>query len=319
MSNISFTIPADAATMEFPASPIVLVDWWTYAGDKETNPATAALHVNYVTGKFGTLRIYPDGVLFYVKLPDFATRIEKAEDKTDIFTIVKRNQDEILETKTVTVTFAGESSAPVIPAEPEEGVYNVTDKASLFAALEAADKTVINITAPFELDEYKAVNLNGATVNGNNHKISLTHEGRGITFMNSGKLVDLNVEKITGTSDTWNSGYNVQLYNGTFEVENLRSIGNQAALLCNSSTVSLNGNTVVGDQVFGGIEASKSSNANMPVSLVTINGTLVNPTETNAAPTAWTENDGSAIVGYTFAGAVEVDGKTHYYINAANA
>lgn len=315
MADIAFTIPANASTLEYPVKPEILDEWWTYAGDNNTDPSTATLYVNAVTGKFGTLRVYADGVLFYSKLPDFAARIEKAEDKNDVFTIVKRNKNEILENKVVTVSFAGVSETPVEPPVTEEGLYNVNSLDSLVEALSHNDVEVINITDPFEISEKKVLDLKGATINGNNKKISITHDGTGIVFTNAGKLVDVNVEKTTPVSETWNSGYNIQLYNGTFEVDNLTSKGNQAALLCNSSTVNLNGVTTLGNQTFGGIEASKSSNANMPVAAVVVNGTIVDPTETEATPAAWIVNDGSSITGFDFASEKVVDGKTHYYIN----
>lgn len=105
MSDITISMPANHTVEEFPAHEIELVEWWTYAGDPSASLPEGYLTVNTVNGKFGHLRVYPDGSLFYVKNSNFKDLIARTSDKYETFNLVKRSAGSILETRTVTISF----------------------------------------------------------------------------------------------------------------------------------------------------------------------------------------------------------------------
>lgn len=101
------------------------------------------------------------------------------------------------------------------------------------------------------------------------------------------------IENVTVEGNTllgnWNSAYGIQVYDTKDVVlSDVTISGFDAAILVNGSEVTLEGTVDVSGNEFGGIEVSKGSGLSN-ASVLTVNGEVVNSTEADDAPTAWTE------------------------------
>ena len=144
---------------------------------------------------------------------------------------------------------------------------NVSSTAELEAALKTNLK-VINIADSFTTD-HSIVVSRPVTINGNGKTISF--ETKPTSWNSNG---DNYVLKIYNTKDV--------------TIKDIALSNSNAAMLVGSSTVTLVGTIDVSGNVFGGIEVSKSSNADLEEPYLLATGaTLVNTDEAVTYPTIW--------------------------------
>lgn len=147
-------------------------------------------------------------------------------------------------------------------------VYNYEQ---LAAAVKNVNVEVITLANDIELEEVKG-------------KFVLV-VGRPVTIDGAGHT-------LTGPNRaTWKSDYAIQVFKATdVIIKDIKLTGSDAALLVNSSEVTLEGVVDVSGNEFGGIEVSHGANPIDKLNL-TINGTLKNTTESATTPTVWLEKN----------------------------
>ena len=159
----------------------------------------------------------------------------------------------------------------------------------------------------------------GVTLDGNGYTI--TYTGGMVDGVNSAIIMgdECVVKNLTlrGTApmNVWNKGYGIQAYDAEdTTVSNVTIKGFNAAILVNGSDMTLEGIVDVSSNGFGGIEVSKGVGLTKN-SVLTVEGTVVNTTESNKAPTAWTECKVNAAD--PEGSVVGSDWTAHYYIKTA--
>ena len=128
----------------------------------------------------------------------------------------------------------------------------------------------------------------GVTLDGNGYTI--TYTGKKVGDVNTAIVLsdDCVVENLTlrGTApvNVWSSNYGIQAYQAENTViSDVTVKGFNAAILVNASDATLKGSVDVSNNGFGGIEVSGGD------ATLTVDATVVNTTESDKAPTAWTE------------------------------
>ena len=134
------------------------------------------------------------------------------------------------------------------------------------------------------------------TIDGQGNTINTSVQGKILTLIAGGSIKNVNIESTADNTD-WHSSYGIQFYNSKGTVENTKITGGNAAIIVNSSEVTLKGKIDVSGNTFGGIEVSKGSALNLNPGILNINGaTIINTTEEYGKPTIWidgiTEEEG---------------------------
>ena len=88
--------------------------------------------------------------------------------------------------------------------------------------------------------------------------------------------------------NSWDSNYGIQAYGDGVKatLEDVNVTGFDAAILVNGAELTLKGTVDVSGNEFGGIEVSQGVGID-EVSKLIVEGTVVNSTESDTAPTAW--------------------------------
>ncbi|MBK5247310.1 MAG: DUF3494 domain-containing protein [Peptostreptococcaceae bacterium] len=186
--------------------------------------------------------------------------------------------------------------APAVTAADTADVTNLTE---FKAALANSNIDTINVTESFNTTEKIIVNR-AVTINGGNKMIMFT-----------------------GDAAEWQGNYVIEVYNTKdVNINNLKLIGGDAALLVNGSEVTLEGTIDVSGNEFGGVEVSRGAKIDLQNSTLTVSGTLVNGTEAYRLPTIWlVENQGTVTgvnVPATTSTIINAD-QTQYYLVDTNA
>ena len=186
--------------------------------------------------------------------------------------------------------------APVVTAANVSEVANLTE---FNAALANTAITTINVTASFETTE-KIIVSRAVTINGGSKMI-----------------------KFTGDKAGWQGNYVMQVYNTKgVNIDNIKLIGGDSALLLNGSDVTLTGRIDVSGNEYGGIEVSRGTAVELQNSTLTVTGTLVNGTEAYSLPTIWLLRGQGTVTGVnvpvTTSSTVKTD-QTQYYLEDTNA
>lgn len=192
-------------------------------------------------------------------------------------------------------------------------------------AAAAADPQVMDIEFSGDIESATTVTFGGRSVSidGKGHKLTFSNTGQNLVLTGGGSVNGLTVENVADTQ-TWNSTYCLQCYNGTYSVSDFAGTGGNAALLVNSSTMTLGSNIDISGNSFGGIEVSKSSNEDLQSSALTISEKIENTTEEYGKPTIWIDGaDGGTVNGWEEVGMTSSDtvkeNQVQYYNDSANA
>lgn len=151
--------------------------------------------------------------------------------------------------------------------------------------------------------------------------MTFSNVGRNLVLTGDGSVLKNIVINNTALTDTWNSTYGVQCYNGTYEVSNVKCSGGNAGILVNGATVTLGENVDVSGNHFGGIEVSKGQAAGLSDAKLIITAPITNTTEEYGKPTVWIDGDGATVedsTGMTATSDVKPD-QVQYYNDPANA
>ena len=158
--------------------------------------------------------------------------------------------------------------------------------ANALAAAQGGD--TITLTTDVELDgqiEIPAdVTLDGA---GYTLDASQVKTESAIVIVDGCTVKNLTVEGNT-RMNSWDSNYGIQAYGNGIKatLENVTVTGFDAAILVNGAELTLKGTVDVSGNEFGGIEVSQGDGID-EVSKLIVEGTVVNDTESDTAPTAW--------------------------------
>lgn len=177
----------------------------------------------------------------------------------------------------IMVLVAAFAFVPMMGVNAEESVKEVTTGEEFLAAIEDENVKTIELTKDIEITE-RGVITTAKTINGNGHKITYTGG-----FKNGG-------DNTTWGSDSSN-GYGIYVilaWHTDVTLSDITLTGGNAGLSANGANVTLNGTINVSGNGLGGIEVTDGEDDPALPSL-TINGTIVNTTESSAAPTLWTD------------------------------
>lgn len=173
---------------------------------------------------------------------------------------------------------------------------------------------ILNIPETIVLDWMVTVDGNGKTLSFvDGVKDGILVEAVGV------EIKDIAVT-MNNQDENWNGSYAIQVYNGGATLTNVKATGTDAALLVNSSVVTIKGTMDVSGNQFGGIEVSKGKNAGN-VSTLKVEGTLQNTTEAFAKPTIWIDGDHTNVTvnASDVTATTEIKaGQTQYYIYPEN-
>ena len=174
----------------------------------------------------------------------------------------------------------------------------VTDEASLVAAAADTEVTIVSIEASFSTSQKTVFSGRNVYIDGNGNKVSFT----------------------ANTPVSWNGDYVFQAYKNTVAIKNLAIAGGDAAIYANGATLNLQGVVNVSGNEFGGIEVSQGNGVSTPA-VLNAGTTLVNSTESNAKPTAWTDqvSTANATVNGNFTSTTHIGtNQKQYYLNNVN-
>lgn len=156
-------------------------------------------------------------------------------------------------------------------------------------------KNSVSLTGAVEMNKESKI-THKITIDGDGNTMSTAAQGKVLTLMGGGTVRNITIESTADNTD-WHSSYGIQFYNSKGTVENAKITGGNAAIIVNSSEVTLKGKIDVSGNTFGGIEVSKGSALNLNPGVLNINGaTIINDTEEYGKPTIWIdgidENEG---------------------------
>ena len=159
----------------------------------------------------------------------------------------------------------------------ETDIKQVSTGEEFLAAIKDENVTNIELTDDIEITE-RGVITTTKNINGNGHKITYTG-----SFKNGG-------DNTTWGSDTSNGDgiYVILAWHTDVTLSNITLTGGNVGLSANGANVTLEGTIDVSGNGFGGIEVTDGQDDPRLPSL-TINGTIVNTTETDLTPTLWTD------------------------------
>lgn len=156
--------------------------------------------------------------------------------------------------------------------------------------------------------------------------------GKTVTFSNTGRranvvvtangthIHDITIEN-TANNEEWTGTYCLQLYNGTYSIENVKATGGNAGIIVNGSTVTVGEGVDVSGNAFGGIEVSKGANEGLSDALLIVNSKITNTTEAYGKPTVWTDGEGASVTDNTgmFTNDTVKEGQVQYYLEESNS
>ncbi|MFC7679296.1 pectate lyase-like adhesive domain-containing protein, partial [Paenibacillus sp. GCM10028914] len=206
---------------------------------------------------------------------------------------------------------------------------NVSSFKALQAALSNADVMTIKLTSNIDGVAERLIVDRAVTVDGNGHTISYTDainsatkgSRHGIAVMANGVMIK-NLKIQMTEANEWQGTYALQVYNATgVTLENFSGTGADAALLVNAAEVTIAGTTTVSGNEFGGIEVSRGEAVGLNNAKLTVNGTLVNTSESYGKPTIWVEGDQGTVDGTGVPAYISKEvkeGQTQYYQTDSN-
>ena len=152
---------------------------------------------------------------------------------------------------------------------------------------EATDGDTIVLLQDTKLENSSTLEA-GVTLDGNGYTITYTGSKSAI-IMSDDCVVENVTLRGTAPMNVWKGAYGLQAYNAeNTTISDVTIKGFNAAILVNSSETTLTDVVDVSSNGFGGIEVSKGTDVSAN-SVLTVEGTVVNDTESSKAPTAWTE------------------------------
>ena len=156
-------------------------------------------------------------------------------------------------------------------------------------------KNSVSLTGAVEMSKESQI-THKITIDGDGNTMSTAAQGKVLTLMGGGTVRNITIESTADNTD-WHSSYGIQFYNNKGTVENAKITGGNAAIIVNSSEVTLKGKIDVSGNTFGGIEVSKGSALNLNPGVLNNNGaTIINTNEEYGKPTIWIdgidENEG---------------------------
>ena len=159
------------------------------------------------------------------------------------------------------------------------------------------------------------------TIDGGGKTLTFSNVGQNLVLLGDGsELKNININN-TAMTESWNSTYGVQCYNGTYTLSNIKASGGNAGILVNGATVTLGENIDVSGNHFGGIEVSKGKAAGLSDAKLIITSPITNTTEAYGQPTVWIDGDGATVedsTGMTQSSEIK-EGQVQYYIDPENA
>lgn len=214
-----------------------------------------------------------------------------------------------------------------VPEQAEE----VSTGEALLSAINDATVSDIRIEADLQVpnlpDITRTVFLSGQGLQRKLTRVGTNNKSLVVFSRSENSVIsNLILDSALAAPGTWNSNYGFQVYRGSASAENVTITGGNAAMIINSSTMTLSGLIDVSGNGFGGIEVSKSKSVQDATAgiLYLAPGTiLVNTTEAPGQPTIWIDgvaevdgilNNLSSVVLYEHNTGTQV----HYYLKAAN-
>ena len=207
--------------------------------------------------------------------------------------------------------------------------YSITDFAGLveFASGEHGTLGVIDAEDPIALTS-QVVLSEGLTLDGNGKTLTIVTPTSGASVGDKAALLvtgdNVRIENLTveggrtgnkaDAENAWNSGeYGIKIYDSTGVVlDNVTVKGMQAGVLVSSSVATMNGTITVGENIWGGIEVSKGTNAGLDASSLTVNGTI--ESSNTEVPVLWIDGreDGNTVTGSGVDVLTKIDAPTGY-------
>lgn len=166
---------------------------------------------------------------------------------------------------------------PMVSVNAADDTKEVSTGEEFLAAIEDANVKTVELTKDIEITK-RGVITTAKTINGNGHKITYTGE-----FKNGGDNTTWGSEASKGDGI-----YVILAWHTDVTISDVTLTGGNAGLSANGANVTLNGTVDVSGNGFGGIEVTDGEDDPVLPSL-TINGTIVNTTESATAPTLWTD------------------------------
>lgn len=185
-----------------------------------------------------------------------------------------------------------------------------------------ADPEATNIVLTGNVSAAAKMNVpNSVVIDGGGNTLTFSNVGQNLVLLGDGSELKNIIIENKAMTENWNSTYNVQCYNGTYSISNVKCSGGNAGILVNGSTVTLGENVDVSGNYFGGIEVSKGVNPNLSEAKLIITAPITNTTEAYGQPTVWIDGEGATVEDSTgMTATTEVkEGQVQYYIDAANA
>lgn len=166
---------------------------------------------------------------------------------------------------------------PMVSVNAADDTKEVSTGEEFLAAINDENIKTVELTKDIEITK-RGVITTAKTINGNGHKITYTGE-----FKNGG-------DNTTWGSDASNGDgiYVILAWHTDVTISDITLTGGNAGLSANGANVTLNGTVNVSGNGFGGIEVTDGDDDPVLPSL-TINGTIVNTTESATVPTLWTD------------------------------
>lgn len=211
---------------------------------------------------------------------------------------------------------------PVPDPEPEPPgtEAEVGDYESLASAI--ANPEVQKITLTANVAAPGTMSVRGKKeIDGGGKTITFSNVGQNLVLLGDGsELKNITINN-TAMTETWNSTYGVQCYNGTYTLSNIKASGGNAGILVNASTVTLGEGIDVSGNHFGGIEVSKGAAGGLGPAKLIITAPITNTTEAYGQPTVWTDGEDAIVedsTGMTSSDTVK-EGQVQFYNDPANA
>lgn len=150
----------------------------------------------------------------------------------------------------------------------------VNDQEELLNALNNTNVTTIILNK--DIDTTQKINITrNITLDGNGHTM---------------KYVGSFSEDGSKDNTKWGGIYVIQIYKTKVTVKDIKLTGGNAAILVNGGELNISGTVDVSGNGFGGIELSQGKNVS-DTSKLTINGKIVNSTDSKDTPTLWVPSD----------------------------
>lgn len=208
----------------------------------------------------------------------------------------------------------------VVEVSGDPNIASVVDEDQLIKAFKNQNINDIRLFDSFSTRS-RYVAYNHMVFDGNDNKIETEVNATLFTFTKGGHIHNLELVNLN-YSKKWDSIFGIQVDEVQTYVENVKIHGFNAAMYVNGCNCTLSGTIDVTDNIFGGIEVTRSPYEYNP-SVLNINGaTLINKSERYGKPTIWingTTNAQGVVTGAENMTMIELNGQLQYYIDANNA